>query len=143
MITEEEKEIIEVLKHTLGYDAPHITQEQFENIVDYIMKNETEGGNPKELVWRLCGCYEGYNFNKVIDIFVDSRDAYYTSELVSYVKGNLDQGYLINKMIETKDLDFINNTMSTGTITKYLDDEHFEKIKSYYKSEKDKDEINN
>ena len=143
MITEEEKEIIETLKHTLGYDAPHITQEQFDNIVDYMMKNETEGGNPKELVWRLCGCYGGYNFNKVIDIFVDSRDAYYTSELVSYVKGNLDQGYLINKMIETKDLDFINNTMSTGTITKYLDDEHFEKIKSYYKSEKDKDEINN
>ena len=42
MITEEEKEIIETLKHTLGYDAPHITQEQFDNIVDYMMKNETE-----------------------------------------------------------------------------------------------------
>ena len=35
MITEEVKEIIEVLKHTLGYDAPHITQEHFEKIKSY------------------------------------------------------------------------------------------------------------
>lgn len=97
MISNIEKEIIEKLKKVLGYDAPKITQEQFDNIVDYIMKNETTGGNPKELVWRLCGCYEGFNFNKVIDIFVESKDSYYTSELVSYVDGNLDQEYLTKK----------------------------------------------
>lgn len=134
MISNLEKEIIEKLKTCLGYDAPKITQEQFDNMVDYIMKNETKGGNPKELVWRLCGCYKGFNFNKVIDLFVDSKDAYYTSELVSYVDGNLDQDYLVKKMIKTNDLNFIDEAMSNcGNAMVYsLRKEKFELIREFY-----------
>ena len=113
MLTKEEKEIVEKIKKVLGYDAPKITQSQFDKIVEHIMKYENVGGNPKELVWRLCGCYRGFNFNKVIDIYVDSKDYYYTSELVSYVKGELDQEYLTKKMIETNDLKFIDKAMSS------------------------------
>lgn len=133
MITDKEKEIIETLKSVLGYDAPEITQEQFDNMVDYIMKNETQGGNPKELIWRLCGCYEYLNLNKVVDIFIDSRDAYYISELVSYVDGNLDQEYLIKKMIETNDLKFINEAMSNvGDAMMYsLDKKYSNELKNF------------
>jgi len=134
MISNLEKEIIEKLKNVLGYDAPKITQEQFDNMVDYIMQKETTGGNPKELVWRLCGCYEDLNFNKVIDLFVDSRDAYYTSELVSYVGGNLDQKYLTKKIIETNDLKFIDEAMSNcGNAMIYsLEEKYVNEIRNFY-----------
>lgn len=136
MITEKEKEIIEKLKKVLGYDVPEITQEQFDNMVDYIMQNETEGGNPKELIWRLSGCYEDLNLNKVIDIFVDTKDAYYTSELVSYVAGNLDQEYLTKKMINTNDLKFIDEAMSNcGNAMMYsLDEKYLNEIRDFYNS---------
>lgn len=137
MISKIEKEIVERLKTVLGYDAPKIRQEQFDNIVDYIMENEIHGGNPKELVWRLCGCYEGLNFNKVIDIFVDTKDAYYISELVSYVNGNLDQEYLVKKMIETNDLKFIDETMknANGAMVYSLDEKYLNKIRDFYNNE--------
>lgn len=136
MITEKEKEIIEKLKRTLGYDVPEITQEQFDNMVDYIMQNETEGGNPKELIWRLSGCYEDLNLNKVIDIFVDTKDAYYTSELASYVGGNLDQEYLTKKMIDTNDLKFIDEAMSNcgNTMMYSLDEKYLNEIRDFYNS---------
>lgn len=133
MIGEKEKEIIEKLKKTLGYNVPEITQEQFDNMVDYIMKTETEDGNPKELVWRLSGCYEELNLCKVIDVFVESKDAYYTSELVSYVDGNLDQEYLVNKMIKTNDLKFINDALSyCGKAMEYcLEEKYLKQIKDF------------
>lgn len=136
MITEKEKEIIEKLKKVLGYDVPEITQEQFNNMVDYIMKNELKGGNPHELVWRLSGCYKNLNLNKVIDIFIDSKDAYYISELVSYVDGDLDQDYLINKMIKTNDLKFIDDAMSNcgNAIVYSLDKKYLDKIRNFYNS---------
>lgn len=139
MISKDEKAIIEKLKKCLGYDAPPITQQQFDNMVEYIMKFETEGGNPKELIWRLCGCYEGLNFNKVVDIFVDTRDSYYTSELVSYVDGNLDQKYLVKKMIETNDLKYIDEAMSNcGNAMVYsLENENVELIRNFYNKAKE------
>jgi len=137
MITEKEKEIIEKLKIVLGYDAPEITQEQFDNMVDYIMQNETDGGNPKELIWRLSGCYENLNLNKVIDIFVDTKDAYYVSELVCYVAGNLDQEYLTKKMIATNDLKFIDAAMSNcGNAMMYsLDEKYLNEIRNFCNSQ--------
>ena len=109
MITNLEKEIIENLKKFLNYDAPKITQEQFDNMVDYIMEKE------------------------VIDFFVDSKDSYYTSELVSYVDGNIDQEYLTKKLISTNDLKFINDTISVcgNAITYYLDEKYINIIKRF------------
>ena len=135
MISTQEKEIIEKLKKVIGYDAPQITQNQFDNMIDYIIKNEAIEENPKELVWRLCGCYENLNFNKVIDFFVDSKDAYYVSELVTYVGDNLDQKYLTEKMLETNNLEFINNAMSyCGNAMSYsLDQKYIEEIRDFIK----------
>ena len=140
MINEKEKEIIDTLKKTLGYDAPKIKQEQFDNIVDYIMNNETKGGNPKELIWRLSGCYYSYlNLNKVIDIFVDTKDAYYTSELVSFVGGNIDQDYLITKMLDTNDIKFISDSLANcgHAMENFLDKEHLNTLKNFIVNKKE------
>lgn len=106
-LTEEEKNIIEQLKYRLTLDNPPlITQERFDAIVDVLIKEDR-----RELMWRLCGTYSNYNYNKVIDYFVDKRDSWYVEELVCFVNGKLDQEYLVNKMIETKDKEFIKDAL--------------------------------
>lgn len=132
MISNIEKDIIENLKIDIGYEGPKITQEQFDNMVDYIIEKE-KSYNPKELIWRLCLCYEGLNFNKVVDIFVDSRDSYYISELVSCVDGNLDQEYLVTKMIETNDYEFVSDAMTLcfEAMLNSLDERHVNRLKKF------------
>lgn len=131
MISQFERDIIETLKRCIGYDAPLITQQQFDEMVEHIINNETTGGNYKELLWRLCGCYVELNFNKVIDDFVDNRDYYYTSELVSFVHGNLDQEYLTNKMLATDDVDFIKKSLEScgGCMESALSDNYLKLLK--------------
>lgn len=138
MITDIEKDIIENLKKDIGYEGPKIDQQQFDNMVDYIIKEE-KNFNIKELIWRLCLCYEGLNFNKVVDIFIDYRDSYYISELVSCVDGNLDQEYLVTKMIETDDLKFVKDAMSIcfDSMLRFLGDEQIKKLEDFCNSKKD------
>lgn len=135
MLTDEELDIIDKLKKHLGYNAPRITQEQFDNIVEYVIQNEKKS---HEILWRLCGSYEGYNFNKVVDIFVDSKDSYYISELVSYVNGKLDQEYLTKKMLGTKDVDFIKSTLSYcgDAMEFYLDKKCIKVLKDFISTTK-------
>lgn len=138
MLSKEEIEIIEKLKKCLVYDAPPLSQLRFDSIVDYIINNSAIYTNPKELIWRLCGCYEGLNFNKVIDLFVDSKDSFYTSELVCFVNGNLDQKYLVKKMIETNDLKYINNAMSScgNAMLSFLESANVDILKKYCDSKR-------
>ena len=104
-ITIEEKEIIKYLKNNLDYELPTLTQDRFDNLVDYIIANEESN---KELLWRLCGNYDEstLNFNKVIDYYIDLRDDGYLAELISYMGDSLDYQHLVNKMIEINDKEF-------------------------------------
>ena len=104
-INKHEKEILEVLKKDLGCDVPKLSQDRFNNLVDYIVNNEKEYD---ELLWRLCGCYDesGLNFNKIVDIFIDSRNAYYLAELICFVSDSLDYQHIVDKMIEINDKEF-------------------------------------
>lgn len=134
MLTEQEKEIIEKLKNVLYYDVPEITQDSFDNMIDYIIKNEIEGIKPKELIWRLSICNEKLNLKKVIDIYIDSKDSYYISELVAFIDGNLDQEYLIEKMISTNDITFINKALSKSghSMLKSLEEKYLKKLQAFY-----------
>lgn len=138
MITDLEIDIIEKLRNDIGYEGPKISQKQFDDLVDYVMNIKDESYNKKEIIWRLCGCYEGLNFNKVIDIFIDSRDSFYVSELVSYVDGNLDQDYLVDKMIKTNDLNFIKDSMSIcfDAMLNSLKEIQVQKLKDFCNSKK-------
>ena len=108
MITNEEKNIIDTLKKQIECDAIKLSQERFDILVDYIYKNED---GYKELLWRLCGSYEDskLNFNKVIDIYVDTKDADYLAELINYVPDSLDYQYLVDKLIGLNDKEFYYN----------------------------------
>ena len=107
-LTEIEQNIIENLENSLVLDnPPKITQQRFDSIIDVLIKEDR-----RELMWRLCGTYSNYNYNKVIDYFIDKKDSWYVEELICFVDGELDQEYLVNKMIETKDKEFINDALS-------------------------------
>jgi hypothetical protein len=138
MISNLEKEMIKRLKDDIGYEGPQISQEQFDNMVDYIMNDNKDDFNKHEILWRLCGCFENLNYNKVVDIFIDARDSYYLPELVSYVDGNIDQLYLVNKMIETNDVDFINDSIHFcfDMMFELLDDRYAEKLIEFCNSKK-------
>jgi len=107
-LTEIEQNIIENLEKNLVLDEPpKITQQRFDLIINVLIKEDR-----RELMWRLCGTYPNYNYNKAIDYFVDKKDSWYVEELVCFVDGELDQEYLVNKMIETKDTKFIKDALS-------------------------------
>lgn len=131
-LTEQEKNMIEGLKTLLIFDnPPNITQDRFNLIVDELIKNDE-----RELMWRLCGTFEGYNYNKVIDYFIKVRDSYYIEELVCFTCGELDQEYLVNKMIETNDKVFIKESLEEcGNSMQYsMKDECLEKLLEFIKN---------
>lgn len=131
-LTKEEQEIIDKLHKVLGFsNPPEITQERFNVLIDELIKEDK-----RETIWRLCGIYIGYNFNKVIDYYIEKRDSYYLEELVCFVNGELDQEYLVNKLIETKDKEFIRTCLELyGNTMQYcMDNLWLEKLLDYIKS---------
>ena len=131
-LKEQEKNIIEGLRTLLVVDdQPDITQERFDLIVDELIKNDE-----RELMWRLCGAFNGYNYNKVIDYFIKVRASYYVEELVCFTCGELDQEYLVNKMIETNDKEFIKEALEEcGKSMQYsMKDECLEKLLDFIKN---------
>lgn len=134
MISNQEMQIIENLKKVLNYDASKITQKQFDNMINYIINQEE---SPKEIVWRLCECYEYLHFNNVIDFFVNSKDAHYLSELCLYAKNDFNQKYLTKKLLETKNLKLIKDVMSKSgnLVNYYLDQKYVNEILSFIKEQ--------
>lgn len=131
-LTEQEKNIIEGLKTLLVLDnPPDISQDRFDIIIDNLISNDE-----RELMWRLCGTLDGYNYNKVIDYFVNVRDSYYIEELVSFTCGELDQEHLVNKMIETNDKTFIKDSLEEcGKSMQYsMKEENLEKLLEFIKN---------
>lgn len=102
----------------------------FDLIVDKLIKKDD-----KETLWKLCATYQGFDYNKVIDYYVEQRNSYYIEELVCITDGELDQEYLVTKMIETKDKDFIKLTLETcGKSMQYsMDDRLLEQLLTYIK----------
>lgn len=130
-LNKEEQEIVDKLHECLGFsNPPKITQERFDAIVEELIKKDK-----RETMWRLCGIYIGYNFNKVIDYYIEKKDSYYVEELVCFVDGELDQEYLVNKMIETNDKEFVKACLELyGETMQYcMDNEWIEKLLNFVK----------
>lgn len=106
-MTEEERNLISDLNNQGIIDNPIlITQDRFDFILDELIKDDLRG-----LMWRLCATYPNYNYNKAVKYFIDKKDSWYIEELVCFVNGELDQEYLVDKMIETNDKDFIKDSL--------------------------------
>lgn len=106
--------------------VPNINQETFDNLVSIGI-----GKDQREALWRLAFNYnrKGMDFARIEKHFIKKRDDDYLMELVSAVGEDLDINKLIEKIINTEDVDFIANCINraramgvfTGEIIKKLE----------------------
>lgn len=89
---------------------PQIDQEKFNDLVKVGIENDE-----REWLWRLAFNYNEKNkdFSLIEDYFIEKRDDYYLTELISAVRDDLNMKKLKKKVIATKDKKFINNVKST------------------------------
>lgn len=89
---------------------PQISQEKFDKIVKVGIENDE-----REWLWRLAFNYNEKNkdFSLIEDYFIEKRDDYYLTELISAVPDDLNMKKLKKKVIATKDKKFINKVKST------------------------------
>lgn len=98
--------------------TPNISQDDFNDLVN-IAKNYD---NALENIWRLGMNYDGkgYNFDLLDNFFVDSKNIFYLGEYISGIK-QINKENIINRIIKTKDKDFIKQILKSDLIIDYLD----------------------
>lgn len=89
---------------------PQISQEKFDKIVKVGIENDE-----REWLWRLAFNYNEKNkdFSLIEDYFIEKRDDYYLTELISAVPEDLNMKKLMKKVMATKDKIFIDKVKST------------------------------
>lgn len=89
---------------------PQIDQEKFNDLVKVGIKN-----NEREWLWRLAFNYNRKNkdFSLIEDYFIEKKDSYYLTELISAVREDLDMNKLKEKVLATKDKKFITSVKKT------------------------------
>lgn len=89
---------------------PQIDQEKFNDLVKVGIKN-----NEREWLWRLAFNYNRKNkdFSLIEDYFIEKKDSYYLTELISAVREDLDMKKLKEKVLATNDKKFITSVKKT------------------------------
>lgn len=110
--------------------SPNINQETFNNLVKIGIKKDK-----REALWRLAFNYEGkkMDFTHIEDYFIEKRDDYYLTEFISAVYEDLDINNLIEKVINTKDRDFIIKCGNRAKNIGIFNDKEIEKLKKRVK----------
>ena len=89
---------------------PQIDQEKFNDLVKVGIENDE-----REWLWRLAFNYNRKNkdFSLIEDYFIEKKDDYYLTELISAVPEDLNMKKLKKKVMATKDKIFIDKVKST------------------------------
>lgn len=104
-------ELLEFIAQYISVPVPpQIDQEKFNDLVKVGIKN-----NEREWLWRLAFNYNRKNkdFSLIEDYFVEKKDSYYLTELISAVREDLDMKKLKEKVLATKDKKFITSVKKT------------------------------
>lgn len=113
--------------------TPNIDQETFDDLVNAGIKKDK-----RETLWRLAFNYNGKkkNFSRIVDYFIEKRDDYYLTELISAVQEDLNMNELIEKVINTKDTNFITGCGNRAKNIGIFTDEEIENLKERIKEDK-------
>ena len=101
------KELLEFITQYISVPMPpRIDQDLFDEMVEAGIKEDK-----REALWRLVFNYVGRNkdFTRVEDYFIEKRDAYYLTELISIEEKELNMEKLERKIKNTNDEKFIND----------------------------------
>lgn len=124
-----DKELLEFITQYISVPIPPpITQEVFDALVNIGIEEDK-----REALWRLAFNYNQKNmdFSHIVDYFVEKRDDYYLAELIYAVEEDLDIDRLIDKIISTKDKEFIHNAINRGKkMATLFTDEQIKKMKN-------------
>lgn len=121
-------ELLEFITHYISAPMPpEIDQDGFNGLVDAGIKEDK-----REALWRLAFNYNHKNKDLTLieNYFIEKRDAYYLTELISAVREDLNMPRLINKIVKTKDKRFINEVIETGNSYSLFEDDELEILKS-------------
>ena len=121
---DKEKKIIKQCNEGPFYTiVTELTQDEFDELVNKLMKEDQA-----KTLTILVSIYWDYNRNKIIDYFINKKDV---EELLSFLdycndfsteKNQLDQKYIVDKMLETSDKKFIKEILESNNLY-FLNDE--------------------
>lgn len=116
--TYKEESIIKQCKegpfHTL---ITELTNKEFNNFVDKLIKNDDY-----DIFSSLVAIYTDYNRNKIIDYFIIKGDCSLLLSFLDYCNdfqssnNELSQKYIVDKLIEKNDKEFIKNILDSNYI---------------------------
>lgn len=100
---------------------PKIDQDYFNDLVNVAKDYD----NALENIWRLGMNFDGksYNFDLLDDFFVNSRDIWYLGEYINGIQ-QINQEKIVNKILGTKDKEFIKQVVDDELILYNLDKEY-------------------
>lgn len=121
---DKEKKIIKQCNEGPFYTiVTELTQDEFDELVNKLMKEDQA-----KTLTILVSIYWDYNRNKIIDYFINKKDV---EELLSFLdycndfsteKNQLDQKYIVDKILETSDKQFIKKILESNNLY-FLNDE--------------------
>lgn len=102
---------------------PNLTQDEFDKLVKAGIENDE-----REWLWRLAFNYEGrkINFDNIVDYFINKKDGYYLSELISAVGECLNIDSIIDKINDNELIEDLKERKDI--ISSYVSDEQFNKL---------------
>ena len=89
---------------------PKLSQEKFNDLVKSGIEDDL-----REAIWRLAVNYENYNYDFFLieNYFIEKRDVYYITELISCAPNGIDMSKIISKIKNTDDKKFIEEVFFT------------------------------
>ncbi len=118
---------------------PMINQEAFNDLVNVAINEDK-----REALWRLAANYNRHNkdLSLIEDYFIEKRDAYYLTELISVADEALDKDRLIEKIGETHDLNFFQELDQKDDYLKdYFSEEQMQKMNEMIRKEEENETI--
>ena len=100
---------------------PKIDQDYFNDLVNVAKDYD----NALENIWRLGINFDGkgYNFDLLDDFFVNSKNIWYLGEYINGIQ-QINQEKIVNKILRTKDKEFIKQVLEDELILYNLDKEY-------------------
>lgn len=108
--------------------TPKIDQDLFNDLV----KEAENYDHSLENIWRLGMNFDdlNYDFSLLDDFFIKTKDIHYLGEYVGGIR-QVNQDSIINKIIATKDKEFIKNILNDDYLCDILEDKYIDRLKKY------------
>ena len=113
-------DLLNIITYTISSEKPYsIKQEELDELIEIAKSHDYSSEN----IWRLAMTYDemGYDYQKIEEYFVNSKDVYYLGEYISGVfQKNMDN--IVDLIIKTKDKEYIKKVLDNEFIKRDLND---------------------